>query len=132
GRARRPRVEVGAAAKTRLLDGLVRAVQALDRDALLGLLADDAAWTSDGGGKARAALKTIRGAERVARFAAGVYRKIIDDIEFRPVIVNGEPGRAVLYDGRLFAILSIGTDGHRIMDVYSIMNPDKLRRVSLA
>jgi RNA polymerase sigma-70 factor (ECF subfamily) len=131
-RARRPRVEVSAAAKQRLLDGLVRAVQAQDQSALLGLLAADASWTSDGGGKARAARKTIRGAARVARFATGVYRKLIDRVEFRPVVVNGEPGYAVLHEGSLFSVLSINTDGHRIVDVYSILNPDKLEGVRLA
>jgi RNA polymerase sigma-70 factor (ECF subfamily) len=130
-RAERPRVRVSKAAKMRLLDGLVRAIQARDQAALVALLAEDSAWTSDGGGKARAALKQIRGARRVARFATGVYRKLIDETLFRPVAVNGEPGYAVLYRGKLLSVLTIRTDGRRILDVYSIMNPDKLRDVRL-
>jgi RNA polymerase sigma-70 factor (ECF subfamily) len=99
---------------------------------LLKLLATDSAWTSDGGGKARAALKVIRGAERVARFATGVYRKIIADITFRRVAVNREPGVAVSYKGQFFAVLTIRTDGARILDVFAILNPDKLRSVTTA
>lgn len=131
-RAERPRVRVTAAAKTRLLDGLVQALQKRDRHALLELLAADSAWTSDGGGKARAALRQIRGAHRVARFATGVYRKMITETRFRPVTVNGEPGYAAFYRGKLLSVLTIRTDGRRILDVYSIMNPDKLRHVHIS
>src|SRR5690606_37100209 len=131
-RAERPRVRVSKEEKTRLLDRLVGALQARDASALLELLAPDAAWTSDGGGKARAALKQIRGGKKVARFAAGVYRKMIRDVEFRPIAVNGEPGYAAFHRGRLFSVLTIRTDGSRILDVYSIMNPDKLKNVRIA
>ena len=131
-RAERPRVHVSRAAKTRLLDGLVRALQRRDKDALLELLAAESTWTADGGGKTRAALKQIRGAPRVARFAIGVLRKHVEEIEFRPVTVNGEPGYALFYRNALFAVLTICTDGRRILDIYSILNPDKLRDVHVA
>jgi RNA polymerase sigma-70 factor, ECF subfamily len=126
-RAERPRLQVSAEATQRLLDGLVLALQRQDKDALLALLAKDSAWTSDGGGKARAARKVIRGAESVARFAAGVYRKILPHIEFRRIVVNGEPGVGVSHGGQLFCVITIRTDGARILDVYAILNPDKLR-----
>jgi len=129
-RDERPRIAVSDEAKHRLLDGLVHALQTQDRDGLLKLLAKDSAWTSDGGGKARAARKVIRGAEKVARFGTGVFRKIVSHVVFRPVNVNGEPGVASYYDGHLFAVMTIRTDGHRILDVYSILNPDKLRGIS--
>jgi RNA polymerase sigma-70 factor (ECF subfamily) len=129
-RAERPRVKVSVEAKERLLDGLVHALQTQDQGALLKLLAKDSAWTSDGGGKARAAHKVIRGAEKVARFATGVYRKIIADITFRRVAVNREPGIALSYKGQFFAVMTIRTDGVHILDVYAILNPDKLRSVT--
>ena len=62
----------------------------------------------------------------MARFATGVYRKIIAHVEFRPITVNGEPGTAVIYQGRLFCVLTLRTDGVRILDVFAILNPDKL------
>jgi RNA polymerase sigma-70 factor (ECF subfamily) len=130
-RAERPRVKVNADANQRLLEGLVQALQTQDKDGLLKLLAKDSAWTSDGGGKARAARKVIRGAEKVARFGTGVYRKIVSHVVFQPVTVNGEPGLASFYDGQLFAVLTIRTDGHRILDVFSILNPEKLRAVTI-
>ncbi len=130
-RAERPRVQVSAEAKQRLLDGLVQALQARDQAALLKLLARDSAWTSDGGGKAFAARKVIRGADRVSRFATGVFRKVLPHSEFRRVAVNGEPGYAVFVKGQLFSVLTILTDGERILDVYSILNPEKLQAVAI-
>lgn len=131
-RAGRPKRHVSAAARSRLLNGLVRALKTQDRDALLKLLARDATWTSDGGGHARAARRPIRGAPRVSRFAVGVFRKLVDEVHFRPVRVNGEAGIAVLHGGRLFAVLAVRTGGRRILNVYSILNPHKLRAVALA
>jgi RNA polymerase sigma-70 factor (ECF subfamily) len=130
-REAKPRVHVDRAAHARLLDALVHAIRSHDQAGLVKVLAPQAAWTSDGGGKARAARKVIQGADAVARFAVGVFRRHIEDVEFRHAMVNGEPGLAVLYQGSLFAVMSIGTDGVRILDVYSILNPEKLRGVEL-
>ncbi|HEX6637401.1 MAG TPA: RNA polymerase sigma-70 factor [Steroidobacteraceae bacterium] len=131
-RAERPRVQVPEDAKRKLLDAFMGAIETQDEAALLKLLAPDSAWTSDGGGKAKAARKVLRGAGRVARFGANIFRKYLHDLEFRPVVVNGEPGRAVIYQGALFSVMTVRTDGHRILDVYSVLNPDKLRQVSVA
>jgi len=130
-RADRPRVKVNSAVTRRLLDELAHAVQANDQDALLKVLAADSSWTSDGGGKARAALKVIRGAQRVARFATGVFRKPRGELAFRPVTVNEEPGLAAYWGEHLVSVIAIRTDGEKIVDVFSILNPDKLRDVRL-
>ncbi|HUQ09226.1 MAG TPA: RNA polymerase sigma factor SigJ [Steroidobacteraceae bacterium] len=130
-RSERPRVQVSDEAKHKLLDSFMAAIESQDEGALLNLLAPDSAWTSDGGGKAKAARKVLRGANTVARFGAKIFRKYLHDLEFRPVIVNGEPGRAALYQGQLLSVMTLRTDGHRILDVYSMLNPDKLRLVKL-
>ena len=127
----RPRVEVSVDARARLLSGLVQAIQKQDQAALLKLLAEDATWTSDGGGKAKAAKKLVQGAEHVARFATGVYRRHLSEITFRPVKVNDDAGYAAFYAGRLLSVLTIRTDGRRILDVYALLNPDKLRGLDL-
>ena len=114
-----------------LLDRFVQALQARDQKALLQLLAQDATWTSDGGGKTKAALKVVRGAGRVARFLTGVFRNLVAELECRPALVNGEPGLVLLVKGKLFSILAVRSDGQRILDAYNIMNPDKLKTVQL-
>lgn len=97
-----------------------------DKSALLELVADKASWTSDGGGRARAALKVIRGRERATRFALGVLEAHADRLAFEMTSVNGEPALAVRAEGRLFSIITVPTDGLRIRDVYTVLNPDKL------
>jgi RNA polymerase sigma-70 factor (ECF subfamily) len=131
-RAERPRVEVNPAAARHLLKTFADAVRAQDKDTLLGIFAEEATWTADGGGNTKAALKVIHGAERIARFATGVYRHVLDRLDFRVVSVNGEPGLAALVDGQLLSIVSIRTDGQRILDVYAILNPEKLRHVQIS
>ncbi len=127
-----PRVQVSAQARTHLLHELVRAVATQDQKALLDVLSADATWTSDGGGKTKAAKKVIHGAEHVARFATGVFHRHLSQVEFRDVVVNGEPGLAAFFDGHMISVISIVTDGHRILGVYSILNPDKLRGFALS
>ena len=47
------------------------------------------------------------------------------------VVINGEPGIAAFFEDRLLSVISIRTDGQRILDVFSILNPDKLRGLAL-
>src|SRR5262245_9839380 len=126
-RAGRPRVQVSAAARARLLEGFVQAIRARDRDAMVKLLAEDATLTADGGGKTPAARESIRGAERIARHLLAVLEPYQAELDFQPAAVNDEPGLALLWQGRLRAIWTIRTDGVRILDAYAILNPDKLR-----
>jgi RNA polymerase sigma-70 factor, ECF subfamily len=130
-RADRPRVQVSAAARARLLEAFVQAIRARDRDAMVKLLAEDASLTADGGGKTKAARESVHGADRIARYLLGVLEPYRSDMDFRPVAVNGEPGLAGLLQGRLVAIWSIRTDGVRILDAYVVLNPDKLPNLQL-
>jgi RNA polymerase sigma-70 factor (ECF subfamily) len=122
-----PRVQVSAEARSRLLHRLVEAVQTQDPSKLMDVLAAEASWTSDGGGKTKAAKKVVRGAEHVARFATGVFHRYLAQLEFRDLVINGEAGIGAFFQGRLLSVISIRTDGQRILDVFSILNPDKLR-----
>ena len=122
----KPRVHVNPEARARLLKQLADAVLSQDSGLLLGLLTRDVTWTSDGGGKTKAAKKIVAGAEHVARFALGVFRRYLSHLRFDPVNVNGEAALAVLSDGRLLSVITIHTDGDKILGVYSILNPDKI------
>jgi RNA polymerase sigma-70 factor (ECF subfamily) len=122
----KPRVHVNPEVRAALLDKLARAVETQDSTVLLSVLSADATWTSDGGGKTKAAKKIVNGAEHVARFALGVFRRYLSQLQFTPANVNDEPGLAVLSDGKLLSVITIRTDGRRILGVYSILNPDKL------
>ena len=87
---------------------------------------------SDGGGKAKAAHKAVRSGASVVRFLLGVLRPLRQRLTLKKIVVNGETGVALLVDGRLLSVMSLATDGQRILGVYSVLNPDKLRAVPLA
>jgi RNA polymerase sigma-70 factor (ECF subfamily) len=125
-RAQRPRAQVSEAAHRSVLERFAQAIQMQDKAALLQLLAESASWTSDGGGKTRAALKVIRGHERVVRFVLAVLGRHVDRLAFEMTSVNGEPALALRAEGRLFAIITVRTDGAQVLDVYSVLNPNKL------
>lgn len=127
----RPRVEVSPGARERLLDGFAQALRADDREAMLALFAEDADWTADGGGKAFAARKVVHGRDLIVRTVFGYKRQATELVELRRVVVNGEPGLAMLHGDRLVSVLSIRTDGEKILGVFNIVNPDKLRGVTL-
>jgi len=125
-RENRPRMQVTETARRALLDRFVDAVQTQDKDALLALFAESATWTSDGGGKVCATLKVIRGREQVVRFVLGVLSRHADELSFSPVTINNEAGLAIRAGGRLFSVISARTDGVRILDIFTVLNPDKL------
>lgn len=128
----RPRVQVSAAARERLVDAFMRAIELRDRDALLALFAKEAALTSDGGGKAKAAQKVVHGGASVVRFLLGVLRVAQGRLALEKIVVNGETGLALRVDGQLISVMSFVTNGQQILGVYSVLNPDKLRGVPLA
>jgi RNA polymerase sigma-70 factor (ECF subfamily) len=128
---RRPRFEVEEGARDRLLSGFLDAARSGDVSRLAGLLKQDAILWSDGGGRAKAALNPIRGADRIARFLAGVARKQPAHLQFAPCILNGAPG-IVGYDGdrpvrALCVDVGEGADGPAVRAVFIVTNPDKLR-----
>jgi RNA polymerase sigma-70 factor, ECF subfamily len=126
----RPRVQVTEAARRAVLDKFVNAVMSQDKAALMQVLATDVTWVSDGGGKAKAARKAVHGSDHVARFIMGVIGRYAPRVQLSPITVNGESGLALYGDGSLVSVISVVTDGVRILDVYTVVNPDKLRAIA--
>jgi RNA polymerase sigma-70 factor, ECF subfamily len=111
-------------------DRIVRAFWAAcrtgDLNALTALLDPEATTRSDGGGRIRAALNPVRGADRSARFVLGVMSKQ-SGVEARLQSVNGRTGLVFRRDGIVFAVVSLNVQGGRICDIWLVVNPDKLR-----
>ncbi|RPE81801.1 RNA polymerase sigma-70 factor [Vulcaniibacterium tengchongense] len=125
--AERPRFAVEPDRHRRLLERFMHAARAGDRDAIAALLADNARLVSDGGGKAVAARRPLFGAERIARLYWAVARRPGPKAEWRLGRVNGEPAILRWLDGRLHSITTVTIEDDRIVEVLSVMNPDKLR-----
>ena len=122
----RRRFEATEAARRRLLERFLEATRTGDRARLLALFAPDATLVSDGGGKVRAARNVIRGADRVTRFLLGITRKQSARLAVQMATINGEPGLLRRIDGGAHSTMSFATDGQRILEVYFVLNPDKL------
>lgn len=123
----RKRFDVTESAKAQLLQKFVAAMDARNERALLALFAPDATWTADGGGKVGAAPHPIVGADRIAKLVIGLREKFWAENRVVEVAsVNGETGLCIRDGNRVIATMSIATDGERILDVYAVVNPDKL------
>jgi RNA polymerase sigma-70 factor (ECF subfamily) len=127
--ARRPRY--AAADETReITERFLAACVGGDLNEMLALLAPDVtAWT-DGGGKVRAALRPLHGADHVARWLLGVLSRTQEDWGVRFVDVNGQPGVVLLLDGRPDAVGALEVVDGRVAAMRLVRNPDKLHGVA--
>lgn len=122
----RPRNEATLAERRDLLARFQAACDTFDKGALAALLAPNAHYTSDGGGKVFAARDVLVGAERIAHLNVTANKKAGAQVTRRPVTLDGEPGVLVFYDGELAALTMIDVDRGVIQNLYTIFNPEKL------
>lgn len=126
-----PPPRAAMAEQQEVLEKFLRAMSSGDIDAVLGLLHPDAVMTGDGGGKARTAVHTVSGADKVARFFFGLIRKYGFIPEMRPVLVNGELGMVMAEQGDMAArVTTLTVHEGKVVAVYDIANPDKLTHVT--
>lgn len=109
---------------TRFIDALLRG----DEEELLGIIAQDAVLVGDGGGKVPSVLNPIYGSARIVRFYLGIMRKREPGWEIRPATVNSGVGVVTFHDGQLQSVTSVSIQEGRITGMYSVNNPDKIRR----
>jgi RNA polymerase sigma-70 factor, ECF subfamily len=131
-RENKPRFAPDREAHQIMLERFLHVVREGDVPALERMLVANARAVNDGGGRAKAALNIIEGADPVARFIAGVFSQIKGGIEMSVVDVNGWPSIVAIAGGAVVSLAHIETDGSRIYALYAISNPDKLTRLSTA
>jgi RNA polymerase sigma-70 factor, ECF subfamily len=117
------------------LSAFTGAVESGDLDSLTQLLAADVRVITDGGGKVRAALNAIEGADRVAHFLVDVTRKRpdawwCDDFTMRFALVNGLPGVVVDSSEGPMQTTAFEIEGELIKALYVVRNPEKLRHLA--
>ena len=129
--AGKPRFEVSPAKREQIAGQFFAACERGELDGLVRVLAADAAFYGDGGGKAAAFTRPVTGADRVARLVAGVFAKFKPSgIRVVPVEVNGQPGaKLVDRQERVVGVWSVETAAGRVQCVRSVVNPDKLRHL---
>jgi RNA polymerase sigma-70 factor (TIGR02957 family) len=128
-RARRPRAVIDDRTHSEVAERFAKAAQSGDVQQLMDVLAPDVVLLSDGGGRAKAALRPVRGAEKVARFLLGVTPSP-EHLRVEWASVNGAPAALVYLEGRLDTVTSVDTDSGRITRIYLVRNPEKLAAVA--
>ncbi|MFF3917530.1 RNA polymerase sigma factor SigJ [Streptomyces sp. NPDC001852] len=127
-RARRPRYQAHPRVRRQATERFVAAALGGDLGALLEILAPQATLWTDGGGKAQAAPRPIRGRDKVARALTGYATRTAAGLEFQHRDVNGDAAVVVFEDGAPHAVMvmDLDPDGAQVREVYLVTNPDKL------
>jgi RNA polymerase sigma-70 factor (TIGR02957 family) len=126
--ARQPRFDTDKRAQREVTERFFDAVGGGDLDALLEALAPDVVLISDGGGRTRAALRPIIGADKVARWLVAIARQgaSIPDLRMEVAEVNGWPAVVGWSGAEPFGSISLAVADGRIEQVLVVVNPDKL------
>ncbi len=131
--ARRPRYDADRQAQQEITERFLAACAGGDMGALLTALAPGAVLISDGGGKVSAALRPIRGADKVARFSLGIAAQgmSMPGLRIEVVDVNGSPAVVAWIEDEPLMSMSLVVAEGRIEQVLVVRNPDKLAGLSV-
>ncbi|MEO3891992.1 RNA polymerase sigma-70 factor [Nonomuraea sp. B5E05] len=144
-REKRPRFDVDREQRRRMTERFVNASAEGDLDTLIAMFADEVTMVTDGGGKARAALRTITGAENVGRFLVSISRPEnlarfmssvglarAEGVSFGSAVLNNAPAMVISAAGRVVSVISLEVSEGRISTIYLIANPDKIAHLEPA
>ena len=126
--AGKPRFEASREKREALAREFFAACEDGRLDDLVRMLASDAVFYGDGGGKAIAYPQPVHGPDRVGRLMQGIFAKGRQfGMLVQSVDVNGQPG-VMLFDSghRLVAVMTVDIAGGVVQCVRSVVNPEKL------
>jgi RNA polymerase sigma-70 factor (ECF subfamily) len=129
---RRPRFEPSREQRDELMRRFVAALQEGETEPLVALLAEDAAFYGDGGGRAPSLPQPLHGRDRVAPVLAGFARVAMrGGYTIRIAEINGDPG-LVAFDagGTLIAAQAFEISDGLVRTIHSVVNPEKLAHIS--
>jgi RNA polymerase sigma-70 factor (TIGR02957 family) len=128
-RERGVRFETDRETRQRVTERFLEAAVGGDVEALMEVLAPGVTLVADGGGRARAPLRPVHGADKVARFLVAVATRPGQDVQARLAQVNGGPGIVVVSDHGPVAALVLDLAGGMVRTVHLVANPEKLAGV---
>ena len=128
----RPRFEASPEQQREMVTRFFDAVRGGSLASLEQFLAADVTFTSDGGGKAPAAMRPVIGAASVAKLISGLWQRL-PEIDPSPEAwrlvyadINGEAAALVYRYEKLESVFVFSTDADRITTIRVVRNPDKL------
>ena len=132
--SRRKRFDpVDIAESTRITEQFLASAATGDVDGLLALLAPDAVYTADSGGKASAARRPVAGARKVATMMVGLFRAAerVPGLEFKTAVFNSAPALVIHSDAGLEGVFTVEVVDGKITHFYAMRNPDKLTGIDI-
>jgi RNA polymerase sigma-70 factor (ECF subfamily) len=127
---RRPRFDTSPEKAEELITNFQQAVLTGNMRDLVNMLAEDVVLVSDGGGKARAVLRPVLGADHVARLLIGATQKFGSKTQtLRNARVNGLPGSVSFEGDHAIRVIAFGLRAGPIQSLFIVTNPDKLRHL---
>ncbi len=138
-RERRPRFDADETEQRRVTERFLEAATGGDLEALMEVLSPGVTLVADGGGRALAPRRPVRGAdkvarflvavateERVARFLASVGSEATGEVRVQPARVNGGPGVVITSGDEPISALVLDVSDGAVQTIHLVANPEKL------
>jgi RNA polymerase sigma-70 factor (ECF subfamily) len=112
--------------KNHLVEQFTRALTTGNIGLMVDILSTESVLFMDGGGKVRVALRPIYGPDFIMRY----FEAVRPDVPpFTSVIqeINGQPGVILIAESGTFAAITFDWLSDKIVKIYTVMNPEKLR-----
>jgi RNA polymerase sigma-70 factor, ECF subfamily len=129
----RPRFRPAPERQRQLVERFLAATQRGDMQALTSMLARDAIFTADGGGKVPSARRPVHGRDAVAKIVVGLARNAeralhiaLADLRFDITEVNGEPALLLWVREHLETVFVYSIVDEQVAAIRALRNPDKL------
>ncbi|SMD01739.1 sigma-70 family RNA polymerase sigma factor [Pedobacter africanus] len=124
-----PGLDSGNMVPQAFLNKYLHVLQSGSMEQLEALLNEDVVSVSDGGGKARAAVKPVYGKKSVAALLLGLYRKFREADMVQQGWANDQPALLYFSGEQLIKCVTFTFHEGRISQAYIIRNPDKLKNL---
>jgi RNA polymerase sigma-70 factor (ECF subfamily) len=142
-REHRSRFDTDESEQRRVTERFLEATSTGDLEALVAVLSPEVTLVADGGGRALAPRRPIRGADKVARFLLAVATEermarflrsvgsepIVADLRVRVAPVNGGPGILVVSGDKPISALVLDVSEGVVRTIHLVANPEKLAGV---
>jgi RNA polymerase sigma-70 factor (ECF subfamily) len=139
---RRSRFDADQIEQRRVTERFIEATSTGDLEGLMAVLAPGVELVADGGGRALAPRRPVRGAEKVARFLFAVVTeeqtaRFLESVGSDPsggthvhlAEVNGAPGVVITARGEPVSALVLDVSGGMVVTIRLVANPEKLAGV---
>jgi RNA polymerase sigma-70 factor, ECF subfamily len=121
--------DVDLSRQREIVDAFLAAARGGDFEGLLAVLDPDVVLRADAGALPAPASRLVHGARAVAKGAIG-FRRVAATAQ--PALVNGTAGLVAWLDERPFSVMAFTIRGGKIVEIYVLADPERLRALDLA